>query len=97
MLKTFIKNVLNTPKKAILALAILILLVWVALSVGEQISSKWNALVFAYQKPAIVEVIRKDYDAKQSKLEQSYTNPDKSSEDKLVEAVIKKLQEESLK
>lgn len=95
MIKTFIKKILNTPKKVLVVFAILVLLGWVALSVGEQISSKWDVLVFAYQKPAIVEVIRKDYDAKQVKLEQSFLIKDKSSEDKLIDAVVKKLQEQS--
>ena len=47
---------------------------------------------FALKKPNIVKMVREDYEKKQKELEQSYTRKDKTSEQKLIEEVVKKLQ-----
>ena len=87
-------------KKIALSVSLLFFLVVILYQVflfGNKVVSRWNEISFAFSKPAIVEVVRKDYSAKQAKLEQSFLIKDKSAEEKLVESVVKKLQEDSLK
>jgi len=100
-------KILNIPilnkiniKKTLIAIILLVLiggLGWQILMFGKQVASRWEEIKFAFNKPNIVSVIREDYNAKQTKLDQSFLIKDKSAEDKLVEEVLSKLKEQSLK
>ncbi len=83
--------------KTILILFVLICIGAVALqafSFGTGLVKKWDAIKFAYDKPAIVGAVKKDYESKQSKLDQSYVQPSaQSSEEKLIDEVVKRIQE----
>lgn len=58
----------------------------------DKISSSWDEVKFAYQKPSVVRTVREDYQGKQAELEQSFLKKEKSSEDKLVDDVVKRLE-----
>lgn len=76
------------------AVSLLILVGFVVFKLGgfvNTINSNWQEIKFAYEKPSIVKTIREDYQAKEKKLDQSFLNSD-SSEEKLVDEVVKKLQ-----
>uniref|UniRef100_A0A6M3IFT6 Uncharacterized protein n=1 Tax=viral metagenome TaxID=1070528 RepID=A0A6M3IFT6_9ZZZZ len=110
MNKLFYKKVLVEPKKKdrakinfkkIIVTIIILLLAGLftlkVVSFVNQVSSRWDQIVFAYNKPAIVSAIKKDYDIKQAKLEQSFLIKDKSAEDKLIEEVVSKLKDQQSK
>lgn len=59
----------------------------------SRVSQNWNEIKFAYEKPSLVRAVRTDYEEKQNKLDQSFLQKDKTSEEKLVDEVVKKLQE----
>lgn len=61
--------------------------------VYDKASKNWEEIMFAYEKPAIVKTIREDYEKKNKKLEQSFLLREKSPEDQLVDAVVKKLEQ----
>lgn len=83
-------------------LRMIVLLAVVSLALGlvivqgkgfyTKVSESWEEIMFAWQKPHLVETLRKDYETKQQKLEQSFLIREKSSEDKLVDEVVKRLQ-----
>lgn len=58
----------------------------------SKVSASWDEIKFAYQKPALVRTIREDYEDKQEKLDQSFLKREKSSEDKLVDEVVRRLE-----
>lgn len=66
-------------------------------TIGFNIYKNWNAIKFAYEKPNIVNIIKSDYEVKQSKLEQSYLNSSSSAEVQWVDEVVAKLKEANLK
>ena len=65
--------------------------VFYAKGLYERISSRWEEITFAYEKPQMVKVIRVDYEKKQAALEESFLTTDKSGEEKLLEAVAEQL------
>ncbi len=61
---------------------------------ATSIINRWDAIQFAYEKPSVVGAVKKDYESKQVKLDQSYAQPaTQSAEEKLVDEVVKKIQE----
>lgn len=62
----------------------------------NSVSTRWEEIRFAYEKPSIVKVIRQDYQSQQKKVDQSFLVPQKSSEQQLVDDVVKKLQAKNL-
>lgn len=81
----------------VLGLILVIILGFVAFKVGDFLNTvgrSWKELEFAYRKPTIVQAVRKDYEAQQHKMEQSFLQGDqKSSEDQLIDEVVKKLKD----
>lgn len=71
--------------------------VFQTIKVTSRIKENWNEIKFAYEKPNLVKNIRTQYETKNTKLESSLMKSEKSSEDQLVEAVVKKLDTENLK
>ena len=55
----------------------------------------WDEFKFVYNKPNLVKTIRQDYEKKQSDFDKVFLQKDKSSQDKLLEEVLKQLQEQS--
>lgn len=104
--KMFIKKVMVEPKKPsvpvnykkIIISVIFILLVAIVLivisSFGKKVADRWDAIQFAYEKPAIIQAIRKDYIIKQTKLDQSYV-ASQSAEEQLINEVVQKIQAQS--
>lgn len=62
-------------------------------SVYQQIRANWQEIVFAYEKPSIVKVIRQDYQIKMSQVDSSYSVKSQTPEQKLLNAVSDKLQQ----
>ncbi len=60
-------------------------------SLYEQIATNWQEYVFVWQKPQIVKQVRVQYQEKQQALDQSFSNREKTSEEKLMEAVASEL------
>jgi hypothetical protein len=56
------------------------------------INKNWQEIKFAYEKPSIVKSIRQNYQEQEKKLDQSFLKTQKSSEDQLIDEVVKKLQ-----
>jgi hypothetical protein len=77
-----------------LCLAFILLQVFTLIN---NISGRWEEIKFAYEKPAIVKSIKKDYDTKQSKLDQSYVQPNKNPDQKIIDEVIAKIKEQESK
>lgn len=109
--KMFYKTVVkDAPKVSVRRISLLkvTILVLVALIIGtavvqtiglgSTIVSRWDAIKFAYEKPEIVQTVKKDYETKQQKLDQSFLNKtDKSEEEQLIDKVVEKLKSDDLK
>lgn len=64
-----------------------------AYTVYSNIKANWNEIMFAYEKPAIVKLIRKDYEKKVSQVDSSYAaSKQQTPEEKLLNAVSDQLQ-----
>lgn len=61
------------------------------------VNSCWAEIKFAYEKPNIVKGIREEYTAEQNKMDKKFMKKDQSSEEKLIDEVVKKLQADDLK
>lgn len=57
----------------------------------KQVSRNWAEIKFAYEKPEFVKTVREDYESKTKKLDATYLHKDKSSEEQLVDEVVKRL------
>jgi CDP-diglyceride synthetase len=90
------------PKKSIkgyifgiiIAIVALLAIGYLALQAGgfvNNINRNWQEIKFAYEKPSIVKVVRQNYQAQESKLDQSFMTTQKSSQDQLIDEVVKKL------
>lgn len=55
------------------------------------IFKNWSEIIFAIKKPAIVKSIRVNYENKQKQLEESFFKTEKTSEEKLIDAVTQEL------
>ena len=65
--------------------------------VYDRVHANWQELRFAYDKPEFVRVVREDYEKKQSDLDQSFKQREKTAEQKLLDAVADKVQEVPVK
>ena len=86
-------------KRIIAVIILLAIFTYMFLQVGffiNTVATNWTEIEFAMEKPAIVKIVRQDYQTKQSKMEQSFLKPEKSSEEQLVNAVVEKLQSKNL-
>lgn len=108
MSKLFYKTVPAEPKKdtvplawskivrksliAIFGVIVILLLVIQGKGFYDKVSASWDEIKFAYEKPSLVRTVREDYENKQEKLEQSFLQTEKSSEEKLVDEVVKRLE-----
>jgi hypothetical protein len=62
----------------------------------NRVQSSWDEINFAYQKPNLVKAMRVQYETRQEKLEAEFTRQEKSSQDKLIDEVAAKLQEDTV-
>src|SRR4051812_31201331 len=63
-----------------------------AYSVGNNIKAHWSEIVFAYEHPTIVKLIRTDYEKKVSQVDSSYgAVKQQTPEEKLLNAVSDQL------
>ena len=108
MAKLFYKTLPAEPKKeetplawgkvvrkaliAIFGVIVILVLVMQGKDFYDKVSASWDEIKFAYEKPALVRTVREDYENKQEKLEQSFLQTEKSSEEKLVDEVVKRLE-----
>lgn len=60
--------------------------------VADSISGNWNEIRFAMEKPELVKTLREDYQSKQAKLDKDFMTKEKTSEEKLVDEVVKRLE-----
>lgn len=58
----------------------------------DSVSSNWSEIQFAMEKPELVKAMREDYRSKQAKLDKEFTTSEKTSEEKLVDEVVKRLE-----
>lgn len=61
----------------------------------DRVTKSWDEIVFAYSKPNVVKTLRLDYLNKQRALDQSFSVKEKTSEQKLIDEVVKQLQNPS--
>lgn len=64
--------------KAVIAIVVIVALLYGLLQlilVGSNIINHWQELKFAYDKPAVVKTVRVEYQKQQTKLDQSFANP----------------------
>lgn len=57
----------------------------------DRIKGNWTEIQFAYSKPAIVKIIRQDYEKKTTAIEQSYGEKKITAQDRLINAVSDQL------
>lgn len=60
--------------------------------VTDSISRNWDEIRFAMEKPELVKTLREDYQNKQAKLDKDFMTKEKTSEEKLVDEVVKRLE-----
>lgn len=87
-------------RSAFLTFFIILIVLYGALQakqVFDRIHANWQELRFAYEKPEFVRVVREDYEKKQSDLDQSFKQREKTAEQKLLDAVADKVQETPVK
>ena len=58
----------------------------------SRVRANWEEIKFAYDKPALVKVVRQDYETKQQSLDDSFLTREKDPKDELIEAVVSKVQ-----
>lgn len=58
----------------------------------DSISGNWSEIQFAMEKPELVKTLREDYRGKQAKLDKDFMTKEKTSEEKLVDEVVKRLE-----
>lgn len=59
----------------------------------EKVSTNWNEIRFAYDKPQLVQTMRLEYERRQADLEADFTKREKSSQDKLIDELVGQIQQ----
>lgn len=57
----------------------------------DSVSHNWQEIQFAMQKPNVVKAVREDYQTKSAKLDKEYTQKEKTSDEVLIDEVVKRL------
>lgn len=111
MAKLFYKTVQAEPKleknpfqwrklsRWMLTLALALLVLFFMGILISRVTGAWSEIMFAYHKPELIKAVREDYERKHRELDQSYLIKGASTEEKVAEEVVKRLQaqEEDLK
>lgn len=66
---------------------VLAYIIFQATFLGLKVRAAWSEIEFALEKPNVVRVVRESYQEKQTYLERSFLQKQKTAEDKLLEAV----------
>lgn len=61
-------------------------------NIYSRAQNSWQEMQFAYEKPNLVKAMRIQYETRQQKLEDEFTRREKSSQDKLIDEVVGKLE-----
>ena len=76
----------------LVSMLIIIYFVFQGIGIVNKVLKTKDEISFAYNKPALVRVLREQYEQKQQELDKSFTIKEKSSQDKLLDAVTDQLQ-----
>lgn len=57
----------------------------------DSVSNNWSEIQFAMEKPELVKALREDYKTKQAKLDKEFTQKEKTSDEVLIDEVVKRL------
>lgn len=57
----------------------------------KNIKDSWKELQFTFTHTRIIKVIREDYEKKQAELDESFSNREKTAEERLIDQVVEEL------
>lgn len=86
---------LSTIVKALVVFVLVVVLSIFVLQVvieSRKFYKHWNEIKFAYEHPEIVKSVRTDYETKQQELNQAFLRREKTSEEKLIDEVVSRLE-----
>lgn len=85
---------LKFAKYSIFFVAAIIVLCFLG-TMGYKIFLSWREIMFAVEKPKIVQAVREDYETRQKNLEKALSTRQKSAQDKLLESISNLIDNES--
>lgn len=62
-------------------------------NIYDKVSTNWSEIMFAYEKPQLVETMRMEYERRQAELEADFTKREKTSEEKLIDELVGQIQQ----
>ena len=68
---------------------------WQTIIAYQKVTQNWEELRFAYNKPALVKIVREEYIKKQKELDQTFTQLRATEQDKLIQELTKQLKDQS--